>query len=48
MPRTDFAERDEDSDSAFMDLDLGEEEGLEVAAGAGNFLTEMDNKALSR
>ena len=48
VPTTDFAESDVERDGALMDLDLGEEEGLEVMVGAGRFLAEMDHRALSR
>jgi nucleolar complex protein 3 len=50
VPRTTFAPSDDDdldSDDDIMDMDLGEEEGLEVGA-AGGFLASLEPKALSR
>lgn len=48
VPKTAFASDDEDdSDDDIMDMDLGEEEGLEVGT-AGGFLAGLDTKALSR
>ena len=49
MPRTEFEESEERSDDDIMDVNLGgEEEGLEVLAGAGAFLAGLDKEAVSR
>ncbi|KAL1412366.1 hypothetical protein Q8F55_000110 [Vanrija albida] len=48
VPKTSFASDDEDdSEDDIMDMDLGEEEGLEIGT-AGGFLAGLDSKALSR
>ncbi|TXT06003.1 hypothetical protein VHUM_03764 [Vanrija humicola] len=48
VPKTDFASDDEDdSDDDIMDMDLGEDEGLEIG-NAGGFLAGLDAKALAR
>ncbi len=43
----DDVDDDDDGDDEEM-MDLGEEEGLEVLAGAGSFLASVDQTALSR
>ncbi|KAK4685523.1 nucleolar complex protein 3, partial [Tremellales sp. Uapishka_1] len=47
VPRTAFEGQDDGDESDDM-MDLGEEEGLEVMAGAGSFLAGLDKSALSR
>ncbi|ORY33445.1 CBF/Mak21 family-domain-containing protein [Naematelia encephala] len=47
IPRTEFDAQDND-DEGIMDMDLGEEEGLEIGGEASRFLTGLDRNALGR